>query len=178
MNPPIGSQPTHGQLAFWGHTNAEGTEAVVNIARQLRMCEAALDGRAAIGCFFYATRQPINDLMALAVRGAGGPSRWDGNWDDLTATLSADSLHFDTIICSSASRLGRPVKQLRRLDAVADHGATVLFADQSLVDFPPVDSPVGDRLVRRITAVVREDDYTSAEMLVRVRRECASGQRT
>jgi hypothetical protein len=52
MNLLTGSRLTRGQLAFWGYANTEGTEAAVNIARQLRMCEAALDGHAAIGrCF-------------------------------------------------------------------------------------------------------------------------------
>lgn len=158
------------RLAFWGYTNTQGARTVVNIARQLRACEAALEGRTEIDRFFYAMRQPINDFMMLAVRGAGGPSRRDGGWDDLAAVLSTVDRGFETIICASRPRLGRTSKQLHRLDVDADHGATILCADEPLPEFPELTGRSSDRLLRQVTTALREHDYASVDALIRTRR--------
>ncbi|WP_433264841.1 hypothetical protein ACQPZF_36250 [Actinosynnema sp. CS-041913] len=79
----------------------------LNLARQLRRCEEVLDCGAEIDRFFYELPGPVDDLMALAVRGAGGSSHHDGGWDDLAAVLPAARHGFEAIVCARVDRLSR-----------------------------------------------------------------------
>jgi hypothetical protein len=137
------------RLAFWGYTNSCGATAALALARQLRACEAALDGRAEITRFFYETPEPINDLMILAVRGAGGPSQRDGGWDQLAAALPCVDRDFDAVICESLDRIGRTsTRVLGRERLVAKHGATILCANEPSPELSEFVAAPSDRLWR------------------------------
>ncbi len=162
------------RLAFWGYTNSCGATAVLALARQLRACEAVIDGRAEITRFFYETPGPIDDLMILAVRGAGGPLQWDGGWDQLATALPSADRGFDAIICESFDRIGRNVMRVfGREHLVAEHGATILCANEPWPELSEFVAAPSDRLRRRITMALGEDSYAMANALlarVKVRR--------
>jgi hypothetical protein len=161
------SAPGNVRVAFWGCTNSCGITAVLALARQLRACEAALGCHAEITRFFYDTPEPVNDLMILAVRGAGGPSQWDGDWDQLAAALPDVDRGFDAIICESLDRVGRnSMRVLRRERLVAEHGATILSANEPLPQLPKFVATTSDRLRRRITTSLGEDSYAMARALL------------
>jgi hypothetical protein len=167
--------PGNARLAFWGYTNSCGATAALALARQLRVCEVALDCRAEITGFFYDTPGPINDLMVLAVRGAGGPSQWDGDWNQLAAALASVDRGFDGLICESLDRIGRnSMRVLGRERLVAEHGATILCANEPLPQLSEVVATPADRLQRQITMSLGEDSYAMASALlhrVKVRRD-------
>jgi hypothetical protein len=160
------------QLAFWGYTNSPGADAAVNLARQLRRCEGALDGRAEITRFFYEMPQPVNDLMALAVRDAGGPSHYDGGWDDLAAALPIADRGFEAIICHSADRLGRVFSRgLAKELLAAEHGVPILSADQPIVDLADIDEKPTARFQRHLLQWIRDCDYDSTTSILRPQRD-------
>lgn len=164
------------RLAFWGYTNGYGADAAPKLARQLRRCEVALDGRAAITRFFYETPERVSDLMVLAVRGAGGPSHHDGVWDDLAAVLPAAGRGFDAIICERIDRLGRICSRvLAREQLAADHGVAILSADQLILGLAETCKQVSTRMRQRFLTSLRDYDYAAAESIIRGTRRCAGG---
>jgi hypothetical protein len=133
MNRTVDAGLSGRQLAFWGYINDRGADAAQALAYQLRLCKIALNGRAKINRFFYETPGPISDFVALAVRGAGGPSHHDGGWDDLAAVLPVVGRGFDAIICSTIDRLGRRYSRAHaREQLAANHGITILAADEPM----------------------------------------------
>lgn len=164
------------RLAFWGYTNAHEADAVLALARQLRDCDAVLDGRAEVSRFFYDTPAPISDLMVLAVRGAGGPSHRDGGWEELSAIVPAPDRGFDAIICQSAERVARQITRVLSWEKfVAAHGATILYANEPWLDLTETTARPSDRMWRRCKAALADHDYTTAEAFLAARRAPRGG---
>lgn len=160
------------RLAFWGYTNSRGVDAALNLARQLRRCEHALNDRAEISRFFYETPQPVSDIMALAVRSAGGPCQCDGGWDDLAAVLPTAERGFDAIICASVDRVGRISNRLLEREPIAaECGVATLTADELMLD----SSEPGGQLWRSVVTSVHDLDHSSAVSHIRRTRWCDGG---
>ncbi|WP_109634752.1 hypothetical protein [Lentzea atacamensis] len=107
----------------------------MDLARQLRRCEDALNERASITRFFYEMPVAVDDRVAQAVREAGGPSRCDGGWDALAAALSDVGRGFGGIICASFDRIGRTVSRFRaREQLVTAHGVVLLAAGEPILE--------------------------------------------
>jgi len=157
MNRTLGAEQSSVRVAFWGYTNDRGLDAALPLTRQFRSCQAALDGRAAIGRYFYATPEPVSDLLMLVLRDAGGPPCCDGGWDELAAVLPAADRGFDAIICADIDRIGRRAERRRaRLDLLADHDVAILCADEPLPDLPQPTVGISGRLLRQVTTGLHE----------------------
>lgn len=152
------------RLAFWGYTNDHGVGAALNLARQFRICDDAVYGSAEFTSFFCDVPEPISDLMTLAVRGAGGPSRYDGNWDALATALPNAGRGFDAIVCTTPERLGRiRSRLLARLRLAAEHGVVILSADQPIPGPTDISDQVPARLQPRVLRSLR--DYTTVKSI-------------
>ncbi|GGU80987.1 hypothetical protein GCM10010178_84610 [Lentzea flava] len=111
------------RLAFWGYTNCPDAGAAVDLARQLRRCEGALNDGVTITRFFYEMPVAVDGRVAQAVCEAGGPSRCDRGWDALAAALSDVDRGFEGIVCASFDRIGRAASRFRsREQLVTAHG--------------------------------------------------------
>jgi hypothetical protein len=87
--------------------------------------------------FFYDFPGILDEITALAVRGAGGPPRRDGGWDDLAAALADPGCGFEVVVCSSLGGLAGSLDELgRRAVLAARHGVTVMNADDLSEAFP------------------------------------------
>jgi hypothetical protein len=171
----IPAQQSSVRLAFWGYTNDRGADAALLLARQFRNCHAALDGRAEIGRYFYATPEPVSDQLTWPVRDAGGPSRCDGGWDDLAVLLSTADQRVDAIVCESLDRVGRrPERRRARLDLLAEHDIAILCADEPLPDLSQLSVGISGQLLRRATTALHEYDV-SWDALTRSGNRPASG---
>jgi len=86
------------RVAFYGRTNQLSQNGDRDIARQYRMCLAILPGPL-IG-FYYDTGIDVGGAHARAPAGrdAGGPPRWDGGNEELTARLNSPDADLDAVL--------------------------------------------------------------------------------
>jgi len=119
------------RVAFYGRTNQFSQNGDRDIARQYRMCLAILPGPL-IG-FYYDTGIDVGDAHARvpAGRDAGGPPRWDGGNEELTARLNSPDADLDAVLLAAADRLPRqPARRERLLEAADRHGRQLLTASE------------------------------------------------
>jgi hypothetical protein len=122
------------RAAFYGRSNARGINGVHMLARQYEICHEAVAGRAVLVGFFYDLPDPVDEIIGLAVPGAGGPPRWDGGRDDLVAALGRADRGFDMIICSSLDRLSYRRDELGTWGLADRHQVAVTTAEDDLSD--------------------------------------------
>jgi hypothetical protein len=138
-------------VAFWGSTNARDGCGAHAIARQLRACEAVLRGHGEIVRFHYETPVPVSDSPRVAVRAAGGPRRWDGDWDQLATAVAAADGGFDAVIRDDLARIGRRASRLSaRLSLLAGHHVRIIRATHAWSNSDGF-SQLGERFARSLT---------------------------
>jgi hypothetical protein len=84
------ADPGRIRFAFYGRKNRDDAGALRELARQFWTCERVVERRSVVTRCFYDLPVAVSEIMALAVRGAHGPSRHDGdgtNWSPPSARL-------------------------------------------------------------------------------------------
>ncbi len=158
--PRISRRTTSGhwvRAAFYGRTNASGVNGTHILARQYEACVQIADGRAESVGFYYDFLEASNEITILAVRGAGGPSRRDGSWDDLLAAARRDGRDFDLVLISSLDRLAPAIgHSIAFRDLLAAHNLSVVTADEMADAFPRTDGGSDGRLLATVAVAIYE----------------------
>lgn len=144
------------RVAFYGRKNRADAAGLRDLGRQFAACRRVVGGRV-FTRYFYDLPAPVDELLELAVHGAGGPPLWHGGWAELAEPLSTRERGFDAIVCADFERLSCRWRDLgiQREAQAAAYGVPIRYADQPWRTSRIAKSETG-QLLNRASATLAE----------------------